>query len=213
MPLVNPIISKVVPIKIGGAANAGAGRLASAFDHIHPLIETAGPTNLTPGAILDGEGFRRVGSSIVGRLLRANSNTGGNISTSLATPSDVSPSLTFPLQAGLAYVALWLLNYETANATTGIMLSVNFTGTATSNRRMGALIATGATTMFSNTAATLDTLLGNPTVGPGSNNRAALIWCRVGTSTAGDLALRFASGVAGQAATIGSESFGLVFQQ
>ena len=213
MPLSNPIISRVAPVKVGGAANAGVGLLASAFDHSHPLIETAGPTNLTPGNILDGDAVRRVGANLVGRLLRANSNTGGNISTTSTTPSDVSPSLTFPLQAGLAYVALWLLNYETANASTGIMLSVNFTGTPTSNRRLGALIATGATSMFSNTSATLDTLLGNPTVGPGSNNRAALIWCRVGTSTAGDLALRFASGVAGQAATIGSESFGLVFQQ
>jgi hypothetical protein len=213
MPLVNPIISNVAPLKVGGSPSAGAGLLASAFDHVHPLIETAGPTNLNMGAILDGEAVRRVGANLVGRLLRANSNTGSNISTTLATPTDVSPNLTFPLQAGFAYVALWLLNYETANATTGIMLSANFTGTPTSARRLGALIATGATTMFSNTSATFDTLLGNPAVGPGSNNRAALFWCRVGTSTAGDLALRFASGVAGQAATIGSESFGLVFQQ
>ena len=62
MPLVNPIISKVAPLKVGGSANAGAGLLASAFDHVHPLTETSGPTNMGLGAIADKHLWQRIGN-------------------------------------------------------------------------------------------------------------------------------------------------------
>jgi len=212
VPLSNPIISRVAPVKVGGAANAGAGWLASAFDHSHPLIETAGPTNLTPGAILDGDTIRRVGAGMVGRLLRASSSLGGS-ANSLVTPIDTSGNLTFSLPLGNAYIALWLISYTTAAATTGIMLSVNFTGTSSGNQRFGVLTATGANTMFSQTSTVFDTLLGMPAVGPGSTPRVALIYCRLGVDAVGNLALRHASGVGASSATVGSESCGIVIQQ
>jgi hypothetical protein len=213
MPLVNPIISGVAPIKVGGAANAGAGLLASAFDHIHPLTETSGPTNMSLGDILDGDGVRRIASAFVGRAIRANSITSG-VSTSVVTASDVSSALTFSLlPSNGACLALWLLSYSTALATTGIMLSANFTGTSSSSRRVAVLTATGASTIYSESALAFDTLLGNATVGAGATARLALVFCRVGVTAPGDLSLRYATGVAGSAVTIGAGSGGILIQQ
>jgi hypothetical protein len=212
MPLFNPSISRAAPIKVGGNANAGLSFLASAFDHVHPLIESAGPTNLNMGSWLDGEILRRVGANMVGRVLRANSTQGSN-STSLATATDASPSLTFSLEGSRAYLALFIIGYTTASAATGLMLSANFTGTSSGNQRVAVLIATGATTMFSQTSASYDVLMGNPTVGPSGTSRLALVFVRCGTSGPGDLALRYASGVAGNSVAIAGESGGIVLQQ
>jgi hypothetical protein len=216
VPLSNPIISRVDPVKVGGAANAGVGRLASAFDHIHPLIETAGPTNLNMGAILDDTMVKRLGANFIGRMLRANSTAGTN-STSSTALSDVSSSLNFAIPANVpgaaVFYGLWVLFYNTAAATTGIILSANVSGASAGNDRVGVFLATGPTAMYSQYASVLDTPLGSPTVGPGSTGRMALVFCRTSGAGVGTIALRYASGVAGSAVSIGGESYGILLQQ
>jgi len=213
MPLYSPVrIATSLPMKVGGAPDAGAGLLASAYNHVHPLQETSGPSNLSLGDILNGEMWRRVsGNVIAGRALKAQSSNGTATST-VVTLADVTANLTFALEGGRTYLALWMLSIASAAATTGVMLSVNFTGTP-GGVRYGVMMATGANTTFSQTSTVFDTLLGMPAVGPGSTPRAAFVFCRVGASTAGDLALRFASGVAGSSVTVGGESCGIAIQQ
>jgi hypothetical protein len=215
MPLVNPVISRAVPIKVGGAPSAGAGFLASAFDHIHALTETSGPSNLALGDIFDDDMVRRVNALLVGRMLRAN-NTNGTAATSLTTPTDISSSLNFaipPSASPAVFYALWVLFYLTAAAGTGLMLSCNITGASSANDRFGVLMATGAATMHSAYATIFDALLGNPTVGPGSTGRVALMFLRTSGAGVGTISPRFASGVAGSSVSIAAQSFGILLQQ
>jgi hypothetical protein len=216
VPLVNPRISSTAPLKVGGAAAAGIGLLASAFDHAHPLIETSGPTNLNMGAILDDTMVKRVGANFIGRMLRANSTAGTN-STSSTALSDASSSLSFAVPANIpgsaVFYALWVLFYNTAATTTGIILSANVSGASAGNDRVGVFLATGPTAMYSQYASVLDTPLGSPTVGPGSTGRMALVFCRTSGAGVGTIALRWASGVAASNVSIGGESFGILIQQ
>jgi hypothetical protein len=214
MPLTNPRVSRAVPIKVGGSANAGVGRLASPSGHVHPLIETSGPTSLDMGSWLDGEIGRRVGGNVVGRFLGAGSTT-GSASSTVTTPTDVDSKLNFDLETGRVYLGLWLLSYSTANLTTGIMLAVNYTGTASaSGLRMAVIMATDAAAMFSQNATTFDSLMGLPTVGPGAGTgRLALVYCRLSTTAPGVLALRYATGVNGSSVSVNTQSGGIVIQQ
>ena len=212
MPLSNPIISRVAPVKVGGNPSAGVGLLASAFDHVHPLIETAGPTNLSLGGVLSNEMIRRVSSALVGRSIVTDQNT-SSASSSVVTPADVSSRLNFALKAAEEYAALWVIHYNTAAAGTGLMLGVNFDGTI-DDLRYGLLIATGATTIYSGSATSPDTLLGAATTGTGGGTaRMALMAAYIRCATAGTMALRFASGVAASAVTIPTHCFGICIQR
>jgi hypothetical protein len=210
MPLVNPIISKVVPVKIGGTPIAGVGRLASAFDHVHGLVETAGPTNLTPGSWLDGEMARRVGSLIAGRLMTFPRLTAG-VSSTLATAGDVSPQLTVALKTGTTYFFAWFVVFRTANATTGLRLAINYSGTA-SYMRCVLLGATGAAGFQASETSTLDGLIGVSAVGPGATDLGCILSGTIITTSAGTMALRFASGVAGSSVSVQSGTTGMIVE-
>lgn len=203
-------------VGIGIGNSEGVSPALAKADHGHVLRETSGPTDLPMGDIFAGEMWRRFGGAIVGRILQA-SNSNGTATSSVVTPADVSSSLNFALKdtSPTVYYAIWVLFYTSAAATTGLMLSVNFTGTTSGNDRYGVLMATGAGTTFSAYSTTFDTLLGTATVGPGSTGRMALVFARVAVAAggAGTLALRYASGVASSAVSITAQSFGIVLQQ
>lgn len=207
------IVAAAPPIGIGASNSEGAASSFARSDHNHTIRETSGPQDLTVGSILNGESVRRIsGAVLAGRLIRTDRNNGTATST-VVTPADVSAGLTVAsLTAGEAYGVIWVLHYNTAATTTGLMLSVNYTGTA-ANVRFGVLMASAATTMFSASATALDTLLGQAGVGPGGTNRIALVFCRMTATTAGDLALRFASGVAASAVNISTSSFYFAIQE
>jgi hypothetical protein len=198
---------------IGGGNSEGTSIALARADHNHLLRETSGPTDLLMGGILADEILRRVSGSLVGRQLDT-CNTTGTASTTSGTLVDVAGSLNFTLgHAAEGYIGIWMLGYITQTATNGLLLSINFSGTA-GTQRHGVIIATGATTMFSAwESANFDVPLGNPTVGPGGTARVALLFCRVAPNSTGTLALRYASGVAGQSVTIANRSFGLLLQQ
>jgi len=188
------------------------GRIASAFDHVHPLIETAGPTSLDMGDILTGEGVRRVGATLVGRqfdILRL----ANNASTSIVTPVDVDPVLSAPLKATTNYVVVWVMSYVTAALTTGLRVGMHYTGTLGSNTLFALLGATAPTAMQAMATGADDGLLGQAGVGPGATTVIEVLYALVRTSTAGVLSARFASGVNGSSVTIGTNSHMLVIQQ
>jgi hypothetical protein len=54
---------------IGGANSAGSSSSLSRADHNHALRTTTGPTDLTVGAIADGEVLKRVGTAVVGFVI------------------------------------------------------------------------------------------------------------------------------------------------
>lgn len=211
MPLSNPIISRVAPLKIGGSANAGAGLLASAFDHVHPVTEMSGPTDLSYGDVLDGESVRRVASQLFGRTLKCVRLT-ANQGSSSVTPIDVSSSLNLDLKANASVLALWVVFYETALATTGLMLTLGYTGTINASR-FGILGATAPTTMLASVTTTLGALLGQANVGPAGSDVVTLLFGDIRPVTAGTLSLQFASGVAGSSVTIFSGSMGLALER
>lgn len=206
------IVAAAPPVGIGAGNTEGVATSFARSDHNHTWRESGGPTNLSAGAVAAGEIFWRSGSTIIGRLLRVDRSAATN-STSSTSMSDVTPDLTVAgLTAGASYVVMWVVFYQTAAAGTGLLLSVNYTGTA-NNVRFGNITATGATTMQSAVATAFDTPVGNTTVGPGANNRVALLFCRMGATTAGDLALRYASGVAASSVTIAQNSYYVALQQ
>jgi hypothetical protein len=212
MPLVNPIISKVVPVKVGGSASAGVGRLASAVDHVHPLVETSGPTELGTGPIPDLDFLRRSGPLIEGRTL-ATARLMATQNSSVVTLADVhATQMGFNLKDDSGNMFMFVVAYRTAAATTGLRLAVNYTGTF-SLLRYGLLGATSATAFQSGNIAANDTPLGAAGVGPGAADVTAVIlgFCR--TITGGNLALRYASGVAGSAVTIQIGSCCFMIQQ
>jgi len=210
VPLYNPIISNVAPNKVGGAASAGVGLLASAFDHVHPLVETAGPTNLSVGSWLDGEMVRRAGALLVGRLVSLPRLTAGQSSVS-ASLADVSPQLTAALKAGLTYFFAWFVIYRTANATTGLRLAVNYSGTQ-SYIRATLLGATGPAGFQSDSATALDTAVGASGVGPSSNDVGCILYGTTITTSAGTFALRFATGSAPNGVTVQSGTTGMIIE-
>ena len=213
MPLVNPApigISSALPIKVGGSPNAGVGALASAFDHVHPMIETAGPTPLDIGAWLDAEMARRVGSSIVGRQLSVQ-RSGVSQSSTSGTLADVTALLT-ALKSGATYLFAFLISYRTANNATGLDLSVNYTGTV-SAVRFTLLGGTGAAAFQSAHINALDSKLGSSTVGPGATDVGIILYGTLVTTSAGNFALRFASGVPPNSVSINPGSAGIVIQQ
>jgi hypothetical protein len=53
-------------VGIGGGNSAGASGELAGKDHDHAIRETSGPTDLTVGAIENGELVRRIGTSLVG---------------------------------------------------------------------------------------------------------------------------------------------------
>jgi len=215
MPLSRPVISRVAPLNVGGAANAGAGFLASAFDHRHPLTETSGPTDLSLGDIIANETIRRVGGNLVGRTLLGNSS-GGNSTTTATTPSDVNAGLNFAINNTGTHYALWVLGYNTLGVGVGLMLGVNYSGTLSGNFRASVFMASAAAAMYNASTETLDALLGQATVGPGGGagaDRVALVFARLPVTGPGTLALRYASGVAASQVMVTRSSFGILLQQ
>jgi len=198
---------------IGGANTEGSGPALARANHSHLLQESSGPTNLPIGAVLDGELMARIGSSLAGRQLETANNL-GTVSTTSGTLVDATAALNFAIKhGGAGYLGVWVLGYTTQGVGNGLLLSLNFTGTA-GTQRYGVMIGTGATAMYSAWESTnFDVPLGNPTVGPGGTARLALLFCRVAPSTPGDVVLRFASGVAGQSVTIANRSFAWLLQQ
>lgn len=199
---------------IGGGNTEGASAAFARADHDHALRETGGPTNLTLDSWPDQYSLRRIGAAAVGRLLEAERST-GNATTTSAALSDVQSGLNVVLPSSSAHVVVWVIFYSTASAITGGLFSVNFSGTDSGNTRYGVLMATGAATMHSQAAAAgvFDTALGNAAVGPGGTVRMALMFCRIGVTTGGTLALRYATGVAGNAVTVSANSFVLAVQE
>lgn len=51
---------------IGGGNSSGSAASFARSDHDHTIRETGGPTNLTVGAVADGQFLKRVGTAIVG---------------------------------------------------------------------------------------------------------------------------------------------------
>ena len=214
MPLTNPIISRVAPVQVGGSANAGLGFLASAFDHAHPLIETSGPSNLNMGGILAGEAVRRVAGDLVGRQLQvARLTTGGGVTTSSTTFSDVSSQLNFDLKASTDYLVFWVVYYETAAVATPIRLSTNYTGTVTSGTRFGLFGATSGAGVMSGAAFANDTTLWNGSAGPGPTEIVmALVSGFFRTINAGNLALRYRTGATSSSVTVHNGTHGFLIQ-
>jgi len=212
MPLSRPVISRVAPLNVGGAANAGAGFLASAFDHRHPLTETSGPTDLSLGDIIANDTIRRVGGNLVGRTLLGNSS-GGNSTTTATTASDVNAALNFAINNTGTHYALWVLGYNTVGVSVGLMLGVNYSGTLSGNFRASVFMASAAAAMYNASTETLDALLGQATVGPGAGDRVALVFARLPVAGPGTLALRYASGVAASQVMVTRSSFGILLQQ
>jgi hypothetical protein len=201
----------VAPVKVGGAANAGVGRLASAFDHGHPLVETDGPTDLSMGPILLDEMIRRVGPVLTGRQVEVR-RLGAGVSTTSTAAVDVDPDLTFVLVGGRSYMFLWVAFYQTAAVTTGMLMGVNYNAGQTANPRYGLLMASGATAVFSAVAGANNTLLGQAGVGPGSSDRVALLGGIYRPSAAGSLAMRYATGVAASSVTMDTNSYVILMQ-
>lgn len=212
MPLSNPIISRVAPLKVGGSANAGVGLLASPFDHSHPLVETAGPTDLNLGAWLDAEMARRVAGSIVGRQIGVGFLT-SNVVRDLTAMADVDPELNFALKAATYYAWVYFITYQTAAPTTGIRLSMSYTGTVSRFRYNLAGASGVAAFQSASGGAAYDTPLGAAGTGPGTTNVGMVMFGGIATTTAGVMSPRYASGVAGSSVTIASSSFGLLVQQ
>ena len=172
MPLVNPPlpgiqISGAIPLKVGGSPSAGGGGSASAYNHVHALQETSGPTNLDLGGILTGEMVRRVAAALVGRQIDVLRLTSNSSSTSTA-PADVSADLSVSLKAATNYLVWWIFSYVTAATTTGLRVGMNYSGTLGSNTLFALLGATSPTAMQNAATGTNDALLGQAGVGPGS---------------------------------------------
>jgi hypothetical protein len=200
----------VAPVKVGGSANAGAGRLASAFDHVHPLTETSGPTDLTPGSIIDTETVRRVGALLVGQQFDSGRQAGGQGSTS-TDMTDIGTPFVWNIRRTGGHMFLALLSYSTALVTTGLRLNANFTGTFSTNgvRIFG---ATGPAALVAANAA-WGTPLGSAGVGPGNVSTPMLVYGSANITAIGTLSLQFASGVAGSNVNIDSSSWGVLIQQ
>lgn len=209
MPLSNPIISRVAPVKVGGSANAGAGRLASAFDHVHPLTETSGPDDLGMGSIISTEVVRRIGSLLVGQQFDVGRQAGGQGSTS-TTMTDIGLPFVWNIRRTGGHVFVALLSYSTAATTTGLRLNANFTGTFSTNgiRIFG---ATGPAALVAANA-TWGTPLGSAAVGPGGTSTPMLVYGSANITAIGTLSLQFASGVAGSNVNIDSSSWGMLIQ-
>jgi len=212
VPLSNPIISRVAPVKVGGAANAGVGWLASAFDHSHPLIETAGPTNLSMGSILDNEAVRRVAANLVGRQIQVARLTVGPAVNSTTAMADVGSQLNFDLKANEQYLVCWVVYYQTAATSTPIRLAMSYSGTLNSGTRTGLLGAQSPTAFISGVGTVDDVGLGAASAGPGSTDVVALVGGMVRTLLAGTLALRFRSGAASSSVTVQNGTHGLLVQ-
>jgi hypothetical protein len=210
MPLVNPIISKVAPVKVGGSASAGVGRLVSAFDHIHPLTETSGPDDLAMGSIIASEAVRRISNALVGQQFDVMRQP-NNLNSSSTTPANAGVFV-FNVRRTGAHVFAFLLDYSTGNVTTGLRLSVNFTGTS-SNQRYNILGATSASVMISGSSGAWDGQLGSASVGPAGGDVAMLLYGSMNVTAIGTLALQYASGVAGQSVTIAANGWGMLIQQ
>jgi len=210
MPLSRPVISRVAPLNVGGAANAGAGFLASAFDHAHPLTETSGPTDLTPGSIIDTDSVRRIGALLVGQQFDV-IRQGNNINSTSTTLVDAG-SFVFAVRRTGQYEFAFFLHYASALVTTGLQLAVGFTGTA-SIVRYSLLEATSPTAMQSGSSGAFGGVLGAPGVGPANTTVAALLYGSANVTAPGTLSLQVASGVAGSNVTISSNSWGVLIQQ
>jgi hypothetical protein len=78
-------IGTTTPGALGGTATAGTSLAASAADHVHPIVETSGPTTLTIGAVADGEYVRRVGTALVGGTPSGGGSGGYGILPAAAT--------------------------------------------------------------------------------------------------------------------------------
>jgi hypothetical protein len=204
VPLSNPIISRVAPVKVGGAANAGVGRLASASDHVHPLTETSGPTDLALGNLFTDDLMSRSAGALIGRTVRSNGTTNSQ-NTTLATPTDVLGT-DFVLPKAGTYFFLMVSAHNTAAATTALQLSYSYSGTVAAARIQMA-IQVSATTFETATTSVEATLIQAPS-GSGyavaGQSGLVLVWGRVSVSSAGTFRLRFASEVAGSQVSLGS---------
>lgn len=197
---------------IGGGNTEGVSPKAARSDHDHTLRETTGPTDLTMGGILDGETFRRTAGAILGRQVEVKRLTIGPANRNVVTMGDVAlVQLAFDLKANAQYLTFWIVFYQTAAATTGLVLSQNFTGTV-NQWRFGLFGSTGATAMQSAVGTASDAPLGAVGVGPGATDRVALLFSFIRTTTAGNLALRFASGVAASNVAIQNLTHGYLIE-
>ena len=204
---ISALLGSATPIAIGGTPTAGVAVNASREDHVHPLTETAGPTNLSLGDLLDTEIPRRVGSVVQGATDLGNW-TVNDVSTNSTT---LSNWLTFAIpRSGFFsfHVTGW---YRTAAVTTGLQLAAGFSGTASSARATALIFDQGGTgrhTVLSST--TLGTKLGVAGTGPGANDVAFFLFGRLNATSAGTLSLQFCSGVAASSVTIHDASVGVV---
>jgi len=195
---------------IGGANAEGTSPLVARADHDHLFRETSGPSDLRVAGILADELFWRSGFQVKGRQMDIQRLLGTATRNAVAL-ADVSVNLNFNLKDDAGYLCIWAPFYSSAAATTGMILSVNYTGTF-SQLRYGIMGATGATGFQSATATTVDQLLGQAAVGPGGTTRMTVMVCYIRTTTAGVLALRWASGVAGSDVNMGNGSPGFLIQ-
>jgi hypothetical protein len=81
-------LSTAAPVQgIGGGNSVGTGTSFARNDHDHKLRTTTGPTDLTIGAIADGEFLKRVGTVIVSAVSGGGVPLGGTTAARPVTPA------------------------------------------------------------------------------------------------------------------------------
>ncbi len=167
-----------------------------------------GPTGAaTPGTAAAGEMLRNVGGVVVGRAEFLTRKTALSQASTIQTLADVA-DFTYALKASTTYLFRFSLVYQTALATTGLKLSIAYSGTSSAVRYTMAG-GTSPTAYFCATSTTLLTILGSGT-GPGLVDTAMELWGTIVTTSAGTLSLQMASEIAASAVTIQSNAIGEV---
>jgi hypothetical protein len=88
------VVSTAAPlIGVGAANSAGAANTLARSDHDHTLRTTTGPTDLTIGAIADGEFLQRSGTTIIGNSSAGTITTYEYLNTATVTHNTNTPTL------------------------------------------------------------------------------------------------------------------------
>lgn len=175
---------KHFPPSVAGPTGAtGATGAAGPSNVIH---ESAGPTDLTVGAVLDGEGLRRVGTTAVGRFLAV-----VGPSSAVSDPGDTSNHDVTGLTVALPRAGTYFYNFfvhKTVGVTTAtIGTGVSFSGSVTS--------LVGGGSQGSTSTQTASDVLPTGSFAPGTFTTP--IAGTIVVSTPGTLAVRFNRGALG----------------
>lgn len=170
-------------------------------------VREGGGQLLTFGSILDGEAPRRVGTDIVGRDSRRVRKT-GNQTVASTTPADCTDLSFTGLKASTTYIYRFVLYYDAAATTTGLRITVDYTGTVTETKYgLNAPRTATAATWAAATADDASLTASDSVVG---TMQAVIEGC-ITTNGTGDLNLQIAGDAAANI-TVQSGSFGVLEQ-